>query len=255
MLYHPTLPTPLPPSLQEHTLTFTGTDGTELFGLHLAAQPGKPTVVYSNGNAGDLMVAPYLAALGEWQTDGLGLFAYDYPGYGRSGGSPSEASLYAALEGAVQYLTQREVPLAQQVLVGWSLGGGVTCDVAARLPVGGVALVSTFTSVPDLLETMVTLSGYPAMEARRLPEYGQRYANLEKVGRITAPLRIVHGQLDALCPVEGAKALYEAATAPDKQLVVYPQVDHNGMLNEVQFARDIAAFALQLQPANLQARP
>ena len=81
---------------------------------------------------------------------------FDYPGYGKSSGKPSEQGCYAAAEASYHWLTTvLQMPAERIVLYGESLGGGVATELAVRSPHRALVLVRTFTCVPDLARKSV----------------------------------------------------------------------------------------------------
>ncbi len=91
--------------------------------LHLKADPGKPTLLFSHGNAED--IGGWLPVFKEWHSMGLGVMAYDYPGYGQSQGTPTEKSCERAIRWVHGMLTTMEgVRPSSVVIVGRSVGSG-----------------------------------------------------------------------------------------------------------------------------------
>jgi len=164
------------------------------------------TILYSHGNAEDLGdITPLLERL---QGLGFAVLAYDYEGYGESEGAPSEERVIQDIDAAYAYLTeQRRVPPARIIAYGRSLGGGPAVDLASRAPIGGLILESTFMSVFRVV-TRVPL--FP----------GDRFENLEKMARVTCPVLVMHGRLDALIPLHHGEALLAAARGPKRSLWV-----------------------------------
>ena len=67
--------------------------------------------------------------------------AYDYSGYGRSTGRPSERNMYADIEAVVKTLVLKySIPSTSIILYGESLGSAPALDMASRLWVAGVIL-------------------------------------------------------------------------------------------------------------------
>lgn len=186
-------------------------DGVRLHAFHVGSErpePGRRTVLYLHGNAGNLAgrseVLEYYAALG---VDVLGL---DYRGYGQSEGTPSEAGLYADALAAYDWLAARG-PASQIVVLGESLGGGPACELASRRPVGGLVLLSTFTNVPDMAART-----FPFLPVRYLVR--TRFDNLAKLARIEAPKLIVHSRRDEVIPFAMGEQLARAARPPVQHL-------------------------------------
>src|SRR4029453_11357230 len=90
-----------------------------------------------HGNAGNISHRLHkLAILVGIDASGLLL---DYPGYGRSGGTPDEAGTYRDADAAYAWLRAR-VPPETIVAYGESLGGPIATELASRQPLGGLVL-------------------------------------------------------------------------------------------------------------------
>ena len=97
-------------------------------------RPGaRGAVLYCHGNAGDLTdrIDPVATVLGELDESVL---VFGYPGFGRSGGRPSEPGCYAAADAGYDWPVANACPADRITVVGVSLGGGVAVDLAARRP-------------------------------------------------------------------------------------------------------------------------
>lgn len=186
-------------------------------------QPAQGAMLYCHGNAGNLSCRS--EAIAAWQQAmGVSVLIFDYPGYGRSEGTPTEAACYAAADAAYDWLTRTmSVPPDRVLIYGGSLGGGVAVDLASRRPHQALILVKTFTSVPDAAQAL-----YPWLPARWLVR--NRFANLEKIGRCTRPVFIAHGTADTLIPFHQGKHLFNAASQP-KRFLAMPGLDHNDGLS------------------------
>lgn len=191
-------------------------DGTRLAGAYFApASPGRPVVLYFHGNAES--AAQNLPLAASLHARGPGVFLAEYRGYGGLGGSPSEKGLYADGEAALAELGRRGVPPARVVLVGRSLGSGVAVELATRHRVAAVVLVSAYTSIVDLGRTV---AGPLARLVLR-----DRFDSLSKIGRVTVPVVLLHGNRDEVVPVEMGRRL--AAARPGARWVEVPEASHN----------------------------
>ena len=221
-LYYPeTLPAdaPLPYYARSAREVFLeAADGDRVHALYWPAEPGRPTVLFLHGNAQSVfewaLVREDIAAMD------CGLLLLDYPGYGKSTGRPTEASLYAAGRAALAWLAREGVPPARTIVFGKSLGGGVAGEIARDADLAGVVLESTFRSIPSVLSRLLPM--IPASAVFK----GERYDTAAKIGRFRAPVLVVHGTRDDLIPVEEGKALYDLAREP-KQLYLVPGAGHN----------------------------
>jgi fermentation-respiration switch protein FrsA (DUF1100 family) len=201
---------PPPPSYRRDQLPLTmipGADGDSIATLYLP-NPGAPlTILYAHGNAEDLGgVAPMLEEL---RRHGFAVLGFDYRGYGASTGGPTTASgATRDMESVYRYAEHTlGVQPSRLVLYGRSVGGGPASDLAARLPIGGLVLESTFTSA------FVVMTRVPLLPFDRFP-------NLRHVRNVHAPVLIIHGTADEVIPVSHGRRLYDAANAPKQSLWV-----------------------------------
>lgn len=156
------------------------------------------TLLYSHGNGEDLgSIDPRLQALAR---KGCNVLAYDYPGYGTTGGKASEAATYAAADAAWTYLTQTlATPPASIVFYGRSLGGGPSFYLAEKYPdAAGLIIEGTFTSTFRVL-TRIKILPIDAFD------------NLARMDSIKMPLLLLHGTRDFIVPFSHGKALLRAA--------------------------------------------
>ncbi len=126
-------------------IKLTTADGKRISALYLSNPAAKYTILYSHGNTGDL--GEHRQWLETLRAMGFSVFSYDYHGFGTSEGKPSEKAAYLDIEAAYAYLTQQlHIPPERIIAFGRSLGGGPTAYLAARRPVAGVIMESTFTT-------------------------------------------------------------------------------------------------------------
>ena len=183
-------------------------DGVALHGWFIPAGAARGAVVVCHGNAGNisdrLELAQRLHALD------LSVLLFDYRGYGRSDGSPSEEGSYRDAEAAFDWIAARpERGAAPVVAFGESLGGAVAVELARRRPLAALITESTFTSVPDLGAEI-----YPFLPVRLLARV--RYASIEKVAEVRCPWLMLHSRSDEIVPFAHATRLFDAATAAAK---------------------------------------
>jgi uncharacterized protein len=192
-------------------------DGETIVAWYGPAAPGRRTLLYFHGNAGNLAnrserVRKYLAR-------GIGVFIMSYRGYSGSTGHPSERANVADAKLAYDALIAEGVAPEDILLYGESLGSGVAVQVAAAKPVGGVILDAPYTSIVD-----VAAGAYPFFPVR--PFLFDRYETLKYLPAVSAPLLVIHGEDDAVIPVAMGRAVYTAANAP-KEIATFPGAGHS----------------------------
>ena len=161
-----------------------------------------------HGNAGNLADAGRPEHYAGLRALGLNLLAFDYRGYGESGGAPTETGLYRDAEAAYRFLRERlQVPADRIVLFGHSLGSAVAVDLATRVPAAGIVLDGALSSVTARAQEL-----YPYVPVRWLAR--SRYASIEKIGRVSYPKLFLHAREDDVVPIAHGRGLYEAAPPP-----------------------------------------
>lgn len=214
-LYYPDrLPVQMPPprwAPDAREVWMEADDGVRIHGLWWPEPAGRPVVLFLHGNAQEVyswsLVSEDLAALD------CRLLLIDYHGYGKSGGEPHEAGLYADGRAAVRWLADQGVNAKDTIVFGKSLGGAVACYIASIYSIKGLVLESTFTSLASVAHKLFPFA----------PEYTPDeavYNSISKLPDIHCPVLVIHGDGDALIPFEEGMALYEAAGEPKEFLVV-----------------------------------
>jgi fermentation-respiration switch protein FrsA (DUF1100 family) len=182
---------------------FTAADGVKLHGWLI---PGRTptTLLYSHGNAGNIADRLSIARLLVDQL-GVGVFLYDYRGYGRSDGAPSEAGLVSDALGARAALLGEGIAPGDLVYFGRSLGAAVTVDLALSHPPRAVVLESPFASVRAVANAVLPGGGWL---------FRTRWDSLAKIPKLRAPLLVLHGDADETIPYAHGRALFAAAPEP-----------------------------------------
>lgn len=202
--------------------TFRAEDGVTLHGWFAHATASNPgprrTLLFLHGNAGN--ITHRQTNIAYLIQRGLNVFIFDYRGYGKSEGTPSEQGLYADAVAAYEYLlTRQDVQPEHLVLFGRSLGGAVAVELATRKPCEKLILESTFTSIKDMAREI--LGPLPVGFIIR-----SQFDSLAKIQAVHVPLLVIHGNQDAIIPFEQGKRLFAAANAP-KSFYEIHGADHN----------------------------
>ena len=212
-----------PPSERVEDVAMTTPTGVKIHGWWLPTDDPKPTgaVLVCHGNGGNLSHRGRMTA-DLAKATGLPVLIFDYPGYGKSGGTPSEQGCYDAGAAAVTWLLDRGVRTENVVILGESLGGGVATELAAKFPCRAVVLVKTFTSLPAAAKWH-----YPWLPTHWL--MSNRFDSLARMSKLTCPVFVAHGTADTLVPCAHAEKQFAAANEPKHFLRLEGQ-DHNAWL-------------------------
>jgi len=182
----------------------TAADGVHSLAWYVPPRDGKPVILYFHGNGGALRYRT--ARFRRLITDGIGLVALEYRGYGGLPGTPTERGLVADAEAAYAFAAAR-YSAPQLVLWGESLGSGVAVALAAEKPVGRVILEAPFTSAAAVAEIR-----YWYMPVRLLMK--DQFRSDERIGKVTAPVLILHGVQDRIVPFAMGERMFALTKAP-----------------------------------------
>ncbi len=212
LLFLPNIPsrsvrvTPAEVGLDYESVQLETKDGIRLDAWFVPADRARGVVLFCHGNAGN--ISHRLESLQVFNKLGLSTLIFDYRGYGRSQGKPSESGLYQDADAAWHYLTQkRGIPPENIVLFGRSLGGAVAAQLATMTNPAALILESCFTSVPDIGAQL-----YPFLPVRML---SRLHFNVRKnLQSISCPLLVVHSPDDEIIPFTHGQKLYASAKDP-----------------------------------------
>ena len=197
---------------------FNASDGVKLNGWFVPGRTGATWLCF-HGNGGNIGHRVDEIALLHHNL-GVNLLIFDYRGYGRSTGVPSEQGTYLDARAALKYLRGRaDVGRQQIVYFAHSLGCAIAVELAAAEPPQGLVLVSPF----DSMRSMARIA-FPLLPLGWLTK--DKYNSLASIRRIRRPVLILHGEQDELIPAAQGERLYQAADEP-KTFQVLPAAGHN----------------------------
>lgn len=198
-------------------------DGVRLHAWFYPADAGSSrehlVFLVCHGNAGNISHRIHHADL--LLETGASVFLLEYRGYGRSEGRPSEEGLYLDAQAGYLWLRDRGFKPSHIIGLGESLGGGVVAELALREAVGGIVLLNSFTSIPDVGAEL-----FPFLPVRWLSTI--RFDTRSKLPSITVPVLIAHSREDRLIRFTHAEQNFAAAREPKRLWEI--QGDHNDFL-------------------------
>lgn len=210
-----TLATPDRRGLAYEEVWFPADGDVRLHGWLVPGEVGKPLVVFFHGNAANISHrVDQIACL-----NGLGLsvFIFDYRGFGASEGRAlSEEDLYRDGRSALALLAAKGWPTERLIYFGSSMGAAVALQMGLEAPPAGVVLECPFTSLREIAWHMTPVT-YALVGWWSI---GSAFDNLDKIGSLTRPLLILHGDRDDKVPLEMSKRLFARAVEPKTLHVV-----------------------------------
>lgn len=190
--------------------------------LWFPAPKAATVILFFHANAEDLGMS--FAVLKHMRDQfKVNVLAVEYPGYGLlSEMAPSEDGVYEVALTAFRFLVDEVgVRYSQVVLFGRSLGSGPAVYLAAQYPVGGLILVSAFSSIKAAVQSIVgSLFAWT---------FKERFPNSRIIANVSCSTLFIHGECDGLIPADHSLKLFRRCRAR-KLLITPPRMEHNSNL-------------------------
>lgn len=184
---------------------FKTNDGVTLNGWFVPRAGSSAYLLFCHGNAGN--ISHRIEIIDIFSKMGMNVFIFDYRGYGRSQGSPSEKGLYRDAAAAYDYLISKGAAKEKIVIYGESLGGAAAIDLAAGLSAGALITEGAFTSAADVAGEV-----YPFLPLKFI--VSARYDNITKIKNVKIPKLITHSRDDEIIPYRHGERLFGSASQP-----------------------------------------
>jgi hypothetical protein len=219
----------------EYEEVWCGTlDGIQLHGWYIPSQGSSRALLFFHGNGGNISHRGDSIAI--FHRLGLNVFIFDYRGYGRSQGKPSERGLSRDAAAAWRYLIETKGFSGTDIVIfGRSLGGAVAATLASEVRPGGLILESTFSSARDFANV-----AFPVLSRLVLLRYD--FDTAERLTRVTCPVLVLHSPEDEIMPFQLGEKVYRAANEPKG--FVKMRGDHNSgfLRSQPDYERELRRF-------------
>jgi len=194
-----------PSGVEEMDLA-VGHEGDSVHAWYARAQgEDAPTLLFLHGARRNLYGSQ--ARIERWRDMGFNVLAIDYRGFGRSTERlPSANSTIEDTQAAFAELVRRESDPAKRYIYGYSLGGALAIDLAAREDgLAGVILEATFTSIGDVVQRS-KWGWVPGLSML----VTQEFDSVGRMAHVNEPILIIHGTEDRIIPHQMADELAAA---------------------------------------------
>ncbi|MDO9527739.1 MAG: alpha/beta hydrolase [Syntrophales bacterium] len=226
--------TPDQTGLSYEDVSFETVDNVKLSGWFIPAEKPRGVVLFFHGNAGN--ISHRMASIHIFHRLGFSTFIFDYRGYGKSEGKPTEKGTYLDAEAAWLYLTEElHVPPEEIIFFGRSLGGAIAARLAQNYTPKALLIESTFTSVPDIAADI-----YPFLPVRLLSRFD--YNAGEYIRRVNCPILVIHSVNDDIIPFSHGRQLFEAAQEPKEFLEITGTHNEGFMTSGKRYEEGLDAF-------------
>jgi fermentation-respiration switch protein FrsA (DUF1100 family) len=214
-------------------LYITTVDGVKINAWLAKSSPEAATIMFAHGNAGTM--GERVMRMKFFHDLGLNVCMFDYRGYARSQGKPSEQGIYLDAQSIYDYLkTRPDINPDKLIAYGSSLGGVVMVDLASKRKVAALVVESSFTSAKDMAHRL-----YPLLPAWMM---SIKFDSLSKISKIDAPKLFLHSKDDHTVPYAMGQKLYAAARDPKAFIDIYGGHNDGGFLKDPRVLNDFKNF-------------
>lgn len=186
----------------------------------LPAKNIKPVVLIFHGNGGDLKnFFPYQQY---FKNAGYTTYDFDYRGYGKSTGWPSEVGLYADSDAVVEFVLEKEqITKDELIILGISIGSGPSSYIAKKYNPKVLILAAPFTDLESAVKSHPVFGFLHNFIWYDFPVQ----KNISKLKDTC--IIITHGENDHVIPVEHGKSNYENLTTLKHKVFINSDSNHN----------------------------
>ncbi|MBI3602435.1 MAG: alpha/beta hydrolase [Candidatus Omnitrophica bacterium] len=215
--------TPAQAGMPYEDLYLTTSDGVKINAWLIKSSPQAATILFAHGNAGTM--SDRVMKIKFFHDLGLNVLVFDYRGYGKSQGYPTEKGVYLDAVAVYDYLQSRP-DIDHQRIIGYgaSLGGVVAVDLATRRKLAALMIESSITSAKDMSQRL-----YPFLPSFLM---SIKFDSMSKIKNIDVPKLFLHSPEDQIVPLSMGQKLYEAARGPKSFLFTYGGHNDGFLIND-----------------------
>lgn len=213
-------------------------DGEKINAWFVPSHNNAATLIYAHGNAGAM--GDRLLKVRFFHELGLNVLVFDYRGFGKSTGTPTEKGVY--IDGASTYdylLTRKDIDPSKIIYYGASLGGAVAIDVATKRPLAALIVDSSMTSAKEVAGKF-----YPFVPSFMMQI---KFDSINKIQKVSAPKLFIHSPEDRTIPYAMGLRLFEKASEPKMFLKSVGGHNEIQILNDPHTAATLKEFLIGIK--------
>jgi len=210
---------------------FESPTGITLQGFELHKDKDLPMVIFFGGNCDE---ASFYLDLFD-QMEDYHIVLPNYPGYGLSGGVPSESSFYTEALSIYDHFAQKYNKEPKDIfIIGRSIGTCVVTYLASQRETNSICLITPFHSLEELAQRM-----YPFLPVSWLIKH--RFNAIEFAPKVTAPCLFILAEYDKSVPKQSSEKLAKA-WGGEVKLITLPDTTHEDIMEYPVLLDEITEF-------------
>jgi len=160
------------------------------------------------------------------------LYFFNYRGYGKSDGSPSEVGLYNDALTIYDFAIQNHNSV---VVIGRSLGSGVATYLAVNREISKLILIEPYDCLVTIAQDI-----YPIFPMNLLMK--DKFDSASRVATISVPTLIIKAEFDEVIPSASTDRLAACFCQIEPQTVIVEGANHNNIQNYTQYYQYLKGF-------------
>jgi uncharacterized protein len=230
--------TPRRAGLEYREIFFKTKDDVLLNAWFIQAKEPKAIALHCHGNSGN--ISDRIDTIKIYHDMGISFFLFDYRGYGKSEGKPTEKGTYKDVQAAWNYLVKEMGIKPEDIIItGHSLGGSTAFWLAGKVSPKALIIEGSFTSMIDMGKLF-----FPYLPIRLLVRH--RYNSMNHLKKVHCPVLIIHSRDDRLVPFYMGRALYNAANPPKRFLEIHGSHNDAILDSKEEYTRRIIKFIAEI---------
>ena len=185
--------------------------------IYFNQYPGRPVILFCHGNNANLSYREYAYIMSK--TLKFNLLLWDYRGYGKSKGYPTQDNICSDGEHVYRWLIEQGHISRDIIIWGESLGGAVATSIAAKHVCRCLILFSTFSSIDDIVTKNYDIHWCMKNIAHLASWFLNTLPNKMIIHNVTEPVLVIHSPKDGFIPITNAYKLYDSIKHDNKEFL------------------------------------
>ena len=236
------VPDVAPEDLKDLNFSVTATDGTAM-NIHgwsyTNPNPNARVLVYLHGNGENLQALYEFNFVAAFKQLGVHFVMIDYPGLGRSTGTPNQANLVNSAMTTIDW-ADRAYPRSPVIVWGRSLGAAVAVQATNQMQnrIQGLVLTSGWNTFIDAARALSKLAD--SIPKEWLDQ--NTYDSVAAASNIRVTTLMHHGTIDTLVPFALGQKLFSAFPTGTAFFRELPEKGHNDIFSDPLLWQDVRGF-------------
>ena len=243
LIFHPHKKIEMTPNWNYNDFNVKTEDGETIHGWTIFPKKSNGKfILFSHGNAGNISHRIYFSNIFVMQ--GYTFIMYDYRGYGKSTGSPTEEGLFKDIEAVWKYMTKTLKINSENIIIfGNSLGTSVSSHLVSKLQKQNIKYKCTILQSPFYSLKHLTSDLMPSILGV-VSIFVKEFNTFQYLENNNKPILLIHSKGDELIPFKHSNQLLNNLKCNGKCYfdIFYIKGGHNDPVLDYSYINKINMF-------------